>query len=230
MAKSKGNFLDNKGARMTQNNNVEKKNIISGDISDSSEKMSESGNIETDEMGGETLSGDESQYNGSDNAGQNDIKPDNQSKNDNVKDLQLKIDELQDKYVRLMAEFDNFRRRTMKEKTDIIKSAGEDVLISLLPVIDDFDRGLQVMEQSPDVDSVKHGIQLIYNKFKEFLVQRGVKEIDAINQDFNVEMHEALTKTPAPMDELKGKVLDVIQKGYYLNDKVIRYAKVIVGE
>ena len=121
-----------------------------------------------------------------------------------------------------MAEFDNFRRRTTREKMEIIKSAGEDILISLLPVIDDFDRGLQVMEQSPDVDAVKEGILLIYNKFKDFLVQRGVKEIDSVNQDFNVELHEALTKTPAPKEELKGKVLDVIQKGYYLNDKVIR--------
>jgi molecular chaperone GrpE len=230
MAKSKGNFFGNKGAKMTQNKNVEKKNIVFGDSSDSAEKMSEPGNIETAEMGGENLSGDESQYDAPEDTDQKDIISDNQSNNLNDKDLLLKIDELQDKYVRLMAEFDNFRRRTIKEKTDIIKSAGEDVLINLLPVIDDFDRGLKVMEQAPDIESVKLGIQLIYNKFKEFLVQRGVKEIDSLNQDFNVEMHEALTKIPAPMDELKGKVLDVIQKGYYLNDKVIRYAKVIVGE
>ena len=143
---------------------------------------------------------------------------------------QKQINELQDRYIRLMAEFDNFRKRSLKERMELLKSAGEDVLINILPVIDDFERGLDAIEKSTDIEAVKQGIQLIYNKFKDFLTQRGVKEIDARNQDFNVDMHEALTKIPAPEENLKGKVVDVVQKGYYLNDKVIRYAKVVVGE
>jgi molecular chaperone GrpE len=143
---------------------------------------------------------------------------------------QKQINELQDKYIRLMAEFDNFRKRSLKERMELLKSAGEDVLVNILPVIDDFERGLDAIEKSSDIEAVKQGIQLIYNKFKDFLVQRGVKEIDARTQDFNVDIHEAITKIPAPEENLKGKVVDVIQKGYYLNDKVIRYAKVVVGE
>ena len=138
--------------------------------------------------------------------------------------------EFQDKYIRLMAEFDNYRKRSLKERTDLIKSAGEDILVSILPVMDDFERGLAAMESSQDVEAVKQGVLLIYTKFKDFLTQRGVKEIEAFKQDFNVDVHEALTKIPAPEEELKGKVVDVIQKGYSLNDKVIRYAKVVVGE
>jgi molecular chaperone GrpE len=145
-------------------------------------------------------------------------------------DLQKQVNELQDKYIRLMAEFDNFRKRSLKERMELLKSAGEDVLINILPVIDDFERGLDAIEKSSDIEAVKQGIQLIYNKFKDFLVQRGVKEIDANHQDFNVDMHEAITKIPAPEENLKGKVVDVLQKGYMLNDKVIRYAKVVIGE
>jgi molecular chaperone GrpE len=129
-----------------------------------------------------------------------------------------------------MAEFDNFRKRSLKERMELVKSAGEDVLINILPVMDDFERGLIAIEKSTDIESVKQGIQLIYNKFKDFLTQRGVKEIEAQNQDFNVDIHEAITKIPAPEEDLKGKVVDVVQKGYYLNDKVIRYAKVVIGE
>ena len=143
---------------------------------------------------------------------------------------QAQIKELQDKYIRLMAEFDNYRKRSLKERTDLIKSAGEDILVNILPVMDDFERGLTAVESSQDVEAVKQGMLLIYNKFKEFLMQRGVKEIEALKQDFNVDLHEALTKIPAPDEELKGKVVDVIQKGYSMNEKVIRYAKVVVGE
>jgi molecular chaperone GrpE len=148
----------------------------------------------------------------------------------NIEEYQKQINELQDKYIRLMAEFDNFRKRSLRERMELLKSAGEDVLVSVLPVIDDFERGLDAIEKSSDIEAVKQGIQLIYNKFKDFLIQRGVKEIEAIKQDFNVDIHEAITKIPAPQDDLKGKVVDVIQKGYYLNEKVIRYAKVVVGE
>jgi molecular chaperone GrpE len=140
------------------------------------------------------------------------------------------VQEFQDKYLRLLAEFDNFRKRTMKERSELIKSAGEDILVNLLPVLDDFERGLTAMEKTTDVEPVKQGVQLIYNKFKDFLTQRGIREIEANNLDFNVDLHEALTKIPAPTEDLKGKVVDVVQKGYSLNDKVIRYAKVVVGE
>lgn len=143
---------------------------------------------------------------------------------------QAQLKDIQDKYIRLMAEFDNFRKRSMKERTDLIKSAGEDILVNVLPIMDDFERGLTAMETSQDVESVKQGVLLIYNKFKDFLTQRGVKAIEAAKQDFNVDLHEAITKIPVPEEEMKGKVVDVVQKGYCLNDKVIRYAKVVIGE
>jgi molecular chaperone GrpE len=140
------------------------------------------------------------------------------------------LKDFQDRYVRLMAEFDNFRKRTLKERTELIKTAGEDILVNILPVVDDFERGLQVIDKSEDIESVKQGVHLIYNKFREFLNQRGVKEIEAVQQPFDVDVHEAITKIPAPTEDLKGKVVDVVQKGYILNEKVIRFAKVVVGE
>jgi molecular chaperone GrpE len=153
-----------------------------------------------------------------------------QTSTNKEEELQLQVKDLQDKYIRIMAEFDNFRKRSLKERMELMKSAGEDILVNILPIMDDFERGLQVMETSKDVEAVKLGVQLIYNKFKEFLTQRGVKPIEALKLDFNVDEHEAITKIPAPDESLKGKVVDVVQKGYYLNDKVIRYAKVVIGE
>jgi molecular chaperone GrpE len=149
----------------------------------------------------------------------------------NIEDEYKKqITDLQDKYMRMMAEFDNFRKRTLKERMELLKSAGEDILINLLPVVDDFERGLQAMERTNDVEALKSGVSLIYNKFREFLNQRGIKEIEAANQDFNVDLHEAITKIPAPDESQKGKVVDIVQKGYVMNEKVIRFAKVVVGE
>jgi molecular chaperone GrpE len=148
----------------------------------------------------------------------------------NEEKYQLQIKELQDKYIRLMAEFDNFRKRSLKERMELMKSAGEDIIVNILPVMDDFERGLAAMEKSTDIEAVKQGILLIYNKLKDFLLQRGVKEIEALKQEFNVDVHEALAKSPVSEEDQKGKVVDVLQKGYYLNDKVIRYAKVVVGE
>ena len=145
-------------------------------------------------------------------------------------ELNSKLDELSDKHLRLQAEFDNFRKRTIKEKADLIKSGGESVLINIIPVIDDFERAIDSMKNVSDEDIGKQGTLLIYNKFKEFLKQNNVKEVEALNQDFDVDLHEAITKIPAPEDKLKGKVVDVIQKGYLLNDKVIRFAKVVIGE
>ncbi|MBI9054226.1 MAG: nucleotide exchange factor GrpE [Bacteroidales bacterium] len=141
-----------------------------------------------------------------------------------------KLAEMNDKYLRLAAEYDNYRKRTLKEKMDLSKSAGADILVNILPIMDDFERGLELIDKSKDIEAVKEGVQLIYNKFGEFLKQRGIKEIEAKEKDFDTDMHEAITKIPAPKEELKGKVVDVVEKGYYMNEKVIRFSKVVVGE
>ncbi len=140
------------------------------------------------------------------------------------------IVELNDKYLRLAAEYDNYRKRTLKERMELTKNAGEDILVNILPVMDDFERALGSIDQAKEISSVKEGVQLIYNKFREFLKQRGVKEIEAKEKDFDTDLHEAITKIPAPNKKLKGKVVDIIEKGYYLNDKVIRFSKVVIGE
>lgn len=141
-----------------------------------------------------------------------------------------KLAELQDKYLRLSAEYDNFRKRTLKEKIDLQRSANESLLVSLLSVSDDFDRALQSIDDARDIAAVKEGLKLISAKFNGFLSQQGVKEIDAGHKEFDTDLHEAITKIPAPSKKLKGKVVDVVQKGYFLNEKVLRYAKVVIGE
>ncbi len=151
-------------------------------------------------------------------------------KDTKIEELETQLQQLQDKHLRLQAEFDNFRRRTIKEKADLIKSGGESVLVNILPVIDDFERALASLKEVSDDDAGKQGTKLIYTKFQEFLKQNNIKEIDAKEKDFDVDLHEAITKIPAPSEELKGKVVDVVQKGYCLNDKVIRFAKVVIGE
>jgi molecular chaperone GrpE len=141
-----------------------------------------------------------------------------------------KLAELQDRYLRLTAEYDNFRKRTLKEKIDLQKSANERLLEALLPVADDFDRAMQSVEEARDIEAVKEGMRLISGKFQGFLNQQGIKEIEAINRAFDTDVHEAITKIPAPSKKLKGKVVDVVQKGYYLNEKVLRFSKVVIGE
>lgn len=145
-------------------------------------------------------------------------------------ETEKKEGEWHDKYLRLSAEFDNYRKRTLTEKADLTKQANAEILKDLLSVVDDFERGMDNVDKSEDVNALREGIHLIYTKFIEFTRQNGVKEIDAKEHEFDVDFHEALTKIPAPSDELKGKVVDVIEKGYLLNDKVIRYSKVVVGE
>lgn len=149
---------------------------------------------------------------------------------DELQVLTQKCAELNDKNLRLMAEFDNYRKRTLKERVDLIKTAGESLLVDLLPLVDDFERGLKAMETSQDVVAVKEGIDLIYSKFIAFLIQNGVKAIPTENELFDTEFHEAITTFPAPSDELKGKIIDCVSKGYTLNEKVIRFSKVVVGE
>ncbi len=143
---------------------------------------------------------------------------------------ELELLELKDRHIRLQAEFDNYRKRTLKERMELLKTASESLLVSILPVIDDFDRAMQTLDMDEDENHVKAGVKLIYSKFQEFLKQNGVKEIEAKEQDFDTDLHEAITKIPAPTDELKGKIVDVVQKGYFLNDKVIRFSKVVIGE
>lgn len=140
------------------------------------------------------------------------------------------IEQEKKEYMFLLAEFDNFRKRTIKEKADIIKNASEKAMTELLPVIDDMERAMQAIEASDNIDSAKEGINLIYNKFIKYLEQNGVKAIDSTNADFNTEYHEAVTIFPAPDEDKKGKVIDTVQKGYTMNDKVIRHSKVVVGQ
>jgi molecular chaperone GrpE len=145
--------------------------------------------------------------------------------------LKAEIGELKDKYLRLYSEFENFRRRTSKEKLELIKTAGEEVIVSLLPVLDDFERALKSMnENKPESNSAGEGIQLILNKLKYIIEQRGVKELGTkAGDDFNPEIHEAITKISVSDESLKGKIVEVLEKGYNLHDKVIRFAKVVTG-
>ncbi len=153
-----------------------------------------------------------------------------EDKEDEITLLKKMWEELNDKHLRLQAEFDNYRRRTLKEKMELTKSAGESLIVNLLPVMDDFERAMAHVSDAKDLDSLKEGFGLIYNKFGDFLKQQNVKEIDTKDQELDTDLHEAITKIPAPSDELKGKIVDCVQKGYTLNDKVIRYSKVVMGE
>ena len=143
---------------------------------------------------------------------------------------QEEIEEQKDKYLRLSAEFDNYRKRTMKEKAELILNGGEKSLSSILPVVDDFERAIKTMETATDVNAVKEGVELIYNQFMAVLAQNGVKVIETKDQPLDTDYHEAIAVIPAPSEEQKGKILDCVQTGYTLNDKVIRHAKVVVGE
>ena len=140
------------------------------------------------------------------------------------------IEEQKDKYLRLSAEFDNYRKRTMKEKAELILNGGEKSLSSILPVVDDFERAIKTMETATDVQAVKEGVELFYNKFMATLAQNGVKVIETKDQPLNTDYHEAIAVIPAPSEAQKGKILDCVQTGYTLNDKVLRHAKVVVGE
>ncbi len=147
-----------------------------------------------------------------------------------LEELANELEEQRDKYLRLAAEYDNFRKRTLKEKSDLILNGGEKTLNSILPVVDDFERAISTMEKATDVQAVKEGIDLIYNKFISILAQNGVKKIETDNQALDTDYHEAIAVVPAPSDEHKGKILDCVQPGYTLNEKVLRHAKVVVGE
>lgn len=159
-----------------------------------------------------------------------DIKTEEKVETNPVEQLQAQLDEMRDKYLRLSAEFDNYRKRSLKEKMDLTKYASEDVLKSILPVVDDFERAINSLEISTDMDAIKQGLHLISNKFSDFLKTKGVTEIEAVGKELNTDLHEAITKIPVQEEEKKGKIVDVILKGYTLNDKVIRFSKVVIGE
>ena len=146
-----------------------------------------------------------------------------------VDTLKQELSLANDKYLRLYAEFDNFRRRTIKEREEARKLEGKDLIVSLLPVLDDFERASRAMETATDVAPVKEGVILIQNKLKNALTKHGLKEMESIGSTFDPDLQEAITNIPAPTDDLKGKVVDEMEKGYLLNDRVVRFAKVIVG-
>jgi molecular chaperone GrpE len=152
------------------------------------------------------------------------------SEESEIEKLKADLQEQKDKYVRLYAEFDNFRRRTAKERIELIQTAGKDVITSLLDVLDDCDRAEKQLQATDDASQIKEGVQLVFTKLRNTLQAKGLKPMESISTDFDVEKHEAITEIAAPSPELSGKVVDEIQKGYYLNDKIIRFAKVVVGK
>ena len=152
-----------------------------------------------------------------------------ESMEDKLAAAETKIAELQDKYLRQVAEFDNYRKRTITEKAELVLNGAEKTVTAILPVLDDLERALKNMDKMEDVDAVKKGVDLIYQKFVKVLGDQGVKKIDTENADFNTDLHEAIAQVPAPSDEMKGKVIDCVKSGYTLNEKVIRHAQVAVG-
>ena len=144
--------------------------------------------------------------------------------------IQAELDEQKDKYIRLFAEFDNYKRRSAKERIELIQTAGKEVITSLLDVLDDSERAEKQLQTSNDLEQIKKGIELVFGKLRSTLQAKGLKAMESINTSFDVEKHEAITEIPAPAETLKDKVVDEVQKGYYLNDKIIRFAKVVVGK
>jgi len=158
---------------------------------------------------------------------------DNASENNlevQIGSLQKQVEEQKDKFLRLYADFDNYKKRTAKERSELILTAGKDIMTAMLPVSDDMDRAIKYMNESEDLTTIKEGLNLVYAKFRNTLEQNGLKSIPSIGEIFDVEKHEAITEIHAPNDEMKGKVVDEVEKGYYLNGKLIRYAKVVVGK
>jgi len=146
------------------------------------------------------------------------------------KELMEKLAEMQDRYLRLSAEFDNYRKRTLKEKMEMSKYAGEELIRDILPVMDDFERALKHIETLGNTEGIKEGVDLIYSKLSDFLKRNGVKEIETLNGDFNVDLHDATAKVQVSEEDKKGKIVEVLLKGYYLKDKVLRHSKVVIGE
>ena len=154
-----------------------------------------------------------------------------EEKSEEPKTVEEELAEWKDKYLRLYSEFENFRRRTAKERLDLIQTSTEGLMSSLLPILDDYDRAFTQMEKAEDVKSVREGVELIHDKFKKTLEGKGLKEMESsVGAEFDAEVHEAITQAPAPSDDLKGKIMDEIEKGYQINDKIIRFPKVVIGQ
>jgi len=153
-----------------------------------------------------------------------------ENEDEKLVELEEKYSSLNDNYLRLMAEYDNFRKRTIREKADLIRNGGENVILPILEVVDNFERAIKANETATDISAVKEGVELIYQQLTAILKQQGVKEIETENVDFDTEFHEAITTISAPSEKLKGKIIDCTQKGYLLHDKVIRFSKVVIGE
>ena len=203
--------------------------VVRRDHNNSIDNKETTGNPDNSGLENQDYSSDnESDKDSSDNRARYEGKTDNMILE--VRAVEEKLAEMQDRYIRLSAEFDNYRKRTLREKMDLSKYASENLLLSILPLMDDFERALQHLNTSSDCVSMKNGIDLIYNKFCEFLKQNSVKEIEALNAVFNVDIHEAVAKMPVEEEDKKGKVVEVLQKGYYLQDKVLRFAQVVVGQ
>lgn len=143
---------------------------------------------------------------------------------------QQELSEMKDKYLRLVAEFDNFKKRNAKERIELMQTANKEVILALLDVVDDTDRATKQLETATDVTAIKDGVMLVFNKLKSTLQSKGLKPMESLNTEFDADLHEAITEIPAPTEDLKGKVIDELQKGYYLNDKLIRHARVVVGK
>ena len=153
----------------------------------------------------------------------------NESNDEEIEKVKAELAEAKDKHIRLIAEFENYKRRTAKERTELSQTAGKDIIQSLLVVLDDMGRAEKQIENTADIAAIKEGLALVFNKLRSILQQRGLKAMDAVNEEFNADLHEAITEIPAPTEKMKGKVIDVVEPGYYLNEKLIRYAKVVVG-
>lgn len=191
----------------------------------SEEKVTEEKKLEKENVEAQSNEGLETNNNPEDS---NEVESD--AKEEHIPTAEELIEEANNKYMRLYSEFENFRRRTAKEKLELISTASEGLIKDLLPVLDDFGRAIKTNEESEDLEALKEGVNIVFQKFNHTLKSKGVEEMDSKGKEFNIDEHEALTKIPAPEENLKGKVVDVIEKGYKLKDKVIRYAKVVVGE
>jgi len=191
------------------------------------ENLEENQNLEKKDIAEELESVNEARLHGK--AGVEDNEEQESEQEGQTEKLQRELSEANDKYLRLYAEFDNYKRRTSKERVDLLQTAGKEVIGDLLTVLDDFERAKKAMESAQELPAIKEGIELVYHKFKSILTKKGLKEMESIGKDFNPDVHEAITRIPAPSEELVGKVIDEVEKGYLLNEKVLRYAKVVVG-
>ena len=187
-------------------------------IQDNSDNLTHSGDM--DEALANVLNTDDSRTSGA---------PLSEGEDEEMEKLRSEIAEAKDKHLRLIAEFENYKRRTSKERLEERQLAGKEIVQSLLVVLDDMGRAEKQIANSSDVESIKSGLELVFSKLKTILHQRGLKVMDAVNAEFDADLHEAITEIPAPTEDMKGKVIDVVEPGYYLNEKLIRYAKVVVG-